>query len=177
MVLMHGELYQHIPTPTGEPAGVSLTISRTRLDLHITLPGPTQREKDAIGQERPTFASAYHQDIIFLLVAFGRGGPWLKAAYSQWLVPEEDRVSLQDLEAYGEQHIVRISLIDARTGGIETVRTSMLSPRLSWRLRDQYWCQSRSPQVDPREFRRRVAAVEELYPTPVLAALAMERRS
>lgn len=101
--------------------------------LHLFLAGPSAAEVAAVASGEVALALYVQQPAIYLCHAFGPGDdtlPWSAAPFSIHLVPQHERV----LPPAEEQAVMRVVLIDARTGIVRALRAFLLAPAFTGAL-------------------------------------------
>lgn len=95
--------------------------------LQLHLPGATDTEVRDVRAGRAEFALAVEGPVIFLLFRFGRQ-PWSEAPFSVHLVPKKwRRTTLRTADTGERRNMLRILLIDTRSGILKAIRVCGLS--------------------------------------------------
>lgn len=149
-------------------------------ELLLTMATPSRAEVEAARVGESEFALFTEGPLLVLLYRFGRPGegiPWGDAPYSWHLLPAEVRdLPSADLEA-GKRALIHVTLVDAATGLIRSLRLVSLSPELTRELHAAIRAQAAAPWPPAGGYDAALNALYARHPTTESLLAAARGRS
>lgn len=133
-------------------------------DLVLFLNKPSEKEIHAARTGGGEFALLATDGVIMLCHRFGDGLPWSDSPFTQWFVPPAER-RLPTVLVGRQRALLFVSLVDASTGILLTLRVVSLSPEFTVALHDAIRRQARTAFRGREDHEKRVARIFRRYPT------------
>ncbi len=137
-VISIGEPYD--PSLSDWPEGCLYNYDMSGHWLHYLYKSPSDLEVSSVQRGTAQFGLYVHDSAIFLLHQFG-DMPWNDAAYSWWIVPEQER---RLPEVCDELHaLLKVVMVDTSTGLVAALRALTFSAEFTKRLHEAIRTQSK----------------------------------
>jgi hypothetical protein len=153
----------YIPGKTRWPEGAEYNLLDSGHELRLFFKRPSKKEIEDIRRGATEFGLMIEEEIIFLLVRFGRLN-WLDAPYSIHMVPPDRRPDLTTELGPETRALLQCFLVDASSGILHVLRAVSLSPEFTRELYAAIGGQKKQP-VTPDAYRRAVDRVYLRYST------------
>jgi hypothetical protein len=134
-------------------------------EIVLFLDSPSRPEVDAARSGEWEFALLVAPPVLVLCYRAGGGIPWSDAPYSIHLVPEAEREPPHTDGLSAESRaLLRIILVDAKSGLVQAIRAVSLSPEFTRALHEAITTQLRAPW-DERAYDAALARLYEAHPS------------
>lgn len=155
-----GELYN--PNRIKYPEGTEFNFANGIYQLNFYMANPRVEEIQAIKKGEAKFKILFENDILFLIVSFGKL-PWSDAPYHWAILPEKLKTSPEQI-AEGMGIALETILVDAETGIVRAIRVNGLPNKLSREIVKAIEQQIANP-IDRQDYSHRIDAIYGRYPT------------